>query len=72
MPTPCGCAAAARLPDGTVRVDELLPDERFLPALQEALRAERYTLPEEPSAMCRWLTQPPAGWEKIRLGFDFA
>ena len=67
-----GCAAAVRLPDGTVRVDELLPDVRFLPALQEALRAERYTLPEEPSAMCRWLTQPPAGWEKIYLGFDFA
>ena len=66
-----GCAAVQRLPDGSARVDELLPDERFLPALTQAVGAERYLLPQEPYAMCKWLTEPSAGWENIYLAFDF-
>lgn len=65
-----GCAAAARLPDGTVRVDELLPDERFLPALVKAMPAERYVLPERSGAMVKWLDSGPS-WTEIRVGFDF-
>lgn len=67
-----GCAAVQRLPDGSARVDELLPDERFLPALAQAVGAERYLLPQEPYAMCKWLCAPPAGWRNVLLAFDFA
>lgn len=66
-----GCAAAARTEDGTIRVDELLPDARFLPALAQALGTGTYLLPQEPYAMCKWLTEKPAGWEKLYLAFDF-
>lgn len=66
-----GCAAAVRQDDGTIRVDELLPDARFLPALAQAFGTGTYLLPQEPYAMCKWLTEPPAGWENIYLAFDF-
>ena len=66
-----GCAAAVRQDDGTIRVDELLPDARFLPALAQACGTGTYLLPQEPYAMCKWLTEPPAGWENIYLAFDF-
>ena len=66
-----GCAAAVRQDDGTIRVDELLPDARFLPALAQAFGTGTYFLPQEPYAMCKWLTEPPAGWENIYLSFDF-
>lgn len=67
-----GCAAVRKLPDGSARVDELLPDNRMLPALAQAVGAARYRLPQAPYAMCKWLTARPAGWENILLGFDFA
>ena len=64
-------AAAVRQDDWTIRVDELLPDARFLPALAQAFGTGTYLLPQEPYAMCKWLTEPPAGWENIYLAFDF-
>ena len=67
-----GCAAVRKLPDGSARVDELLPDNRMLPALAQAVGAARYRLPQAPYAMCKWLTARPAGWENILLGFDLA
>ena len=67
-----GCAAVRRLADGSARVDELLPDSRFLPALAQAVGAAQYLLPQEPYAMCKWLGARPAGWENILLAFDFA
>ena len=67
-----GCAAVRKLPDGSARVDELLSDNRMLPALAQAVGAARYRLPQAPYAMCKWLTARPAGWENILLGFDYA
>lgn len=66
-----GCAAARKNADGSVQVDELLPDGRFLPALHAALNGTSYTLPQKPYAMCKWLTAQPAGWAQIHLAFDF-
>lgn len=66
-----GCAAAVRQDDGTIRVDELLPDARFLPALAQVFGTGTYLLPQEPYAMCKWLTEKPTRWEKLYLAFDF-
>lgn len=66
-----GCAAVRPMKNGAVRVDEILPDERFLPALAEKTGAKTFLLTQEPRAMCRWLGAKPAGWENIYLAFDF-
>lgn len=67
-----GCAAVSRQPDGGVRIDELLPDARFLPALHQTMQAARYTMPECNEPMVKWLDEKAAVWPAFRIGFDFA
>ena len=56
-PGALGCAAVRKLPDGRLRADELLPDERVLPALAAALGQTEILLPK-PRFYARWLDAP--------------
>lgn len=69
-----GCAAVERLEGGALRVNEILPDARFLPALfvSGGVRdAKRLLLPQNSAAMVKWLTEKHPKWDKIEIGFDF-
>ena len=68
-----GCAAV-RVEDGTAFVEELLPDERMLPALRAAVKAERFVWHRPGAglmpAMEKWL-DGTAPAEPVYLAFAF-
>lgn len=69
-----GCAAVERLAGGEVRVNEILPDARFLPALFAdggVREAKRLLLPQSSAATVKWLTEKHPRWDTIEIGFDF-
>lgn len=66
-----GCAAVRHLQDGSVQIDEYLPDTRFLPALANVLGTASCVLPQKSVAMFRWLCASHPSWSRIYLAFDF-
>lgn len=52
-----GCAAVRTLPDGRLRLDELLPDARVLPALATVCACDSVLCPEA-GFLTRWLDAP--------------
>lgn len=67
-----GCAAVRRENGGGMRVEELLPDKRLLPALAGTLGKGVPLLMQPPHVMCRWLAAEPTGFSPVYLAFDFS
>lgn len=63
------CGALTRREDGLVRVEEILPDDRYLPALAKAAGVEKLSV-HDGQYMIKWLRAPQeVGYH---MGFDFA